>query len=164
MGHEQRAARRLRCLDTTASLPIMDDLHFNFAAIFVAALMSFAIGGLWYSLLLFARAWMKEAGLTEQQTKDAPMGRIFGLAAVASLVMAFNLAAFIGPKASLGFGLFAAAGAAIGKVAMSLGVISLDLSLRAAITETLAHQQRLPGDCLYVDGGPDRGLEMSSWR
>lgn len=103
----------------------MDDLHFNFAAIFVAALMSFAIGGLWYSPLLFARAWMKEAGLTEQQTKDAPMGRTFGLAAVASLVMAFNLAAFIGPKASLGFGLFAGAAAAIGWVAMSLGVIYL---------------------------------------
>jgi Protein of unknown function (DUF1761) len=103
----------------------MDDLHFNFAAIFVAALMSFAIGGLWYSPLLFARSWMKEAGLTEQQTKDAPMGRIFGLAAVASLVMAFNLAAFIGPKASLGFGLFAGAAAAIGWVAMSLGVIYL---------------------------------------
>jgi Protein of unknown function (DUF1761) len=103
----------------------MGDLHFNFAAILVAALMSFAIGGLWYSPLLFARAWMTEAGLTEQQTKDAPMGRIFGLAAVASLVMAFNLAAFIGPKASLGFGLFAGAAAAIGWVAMSLGVIYL---------------------------------------
>jgi hypothetical protein len=103
----------------------MDDLHFNFAAILVAALMSFAIGGLWYSPLLFARAWMKEAGLTEQQTKEAPMGRIFGLAAVASLVMAFNLAAFIGPKASLGFGLFAGAAAAVGWVAMSLGVIYL---------------------------------------
>jgi hypothetical protein len=103
----------------------METLHFNFAAIFVAALMSFAIGGLWYSPLLFARAWMKEAGLTEQQTQEAPMGRIFGLAAVASLVMAFNLAAFIGPKASLGFGLFAGAAAAIGWVAMSLGVIYL---------------------------------------
>jgi len=103
----------------------METLHFNFAAIFVAALMSFAIGGLWYSPLLFARAWMKEAGLTEQQAKEAPMGRIFGLAAVASLVMAFNLAAFIGPKASLGFGLFAGAAAAIGWVAMSLGVIYL---------------------------------------
>ena len=45
--------------------------------------------------------------------------------ALASLVMAFNLAAFIGPKASLGFGLFAGAAAAIGWVAMSLGVIYL---------------------------------------
>jgi hypothetical protein len=103
----------------------MEPVHFNFAAIFVAALLSFAIGGLWYSPLLFARAWMREAGLSEQQTRDAPMGRTFGLAALASLVMAFNLAAFIGPKASLGFGLFAGAAAAIGWVAMSLGVIYL---------------------------------------
>jgi len=103
----------------------MEPVHFNFAAIFVAALLSFALGGLWYSPLLFARAWMNEAGLSEQKTRDAPMGRIFGLAGLASLVMAFNLAAFIGPKASLGFGLFAGAAAAIGWVAMSLGVIYL---------------------------------------
>jgi len=103
----------------------MESVHFNFAAIFVAALLSFAIGGLWYSPLMFARAWMKEAGLNEQRTRDAPMGRIFGLAGLASLVMACNLAAFIGPKASLGFGLFAGAAAAIGWVAMSLGVIYL---------------------------------------
>lgn len=103
----------------------MEPVHFNFAAIFVAALLSFALGGLWYSPLLFAKAWMNEAGLSEQKTRDAPMGRIFGLAGLASLVMAFNLAAFIGPKASLGFGLFAGAAAAIGWVAMSLGVIYL---------------------------------------
>jgi hypothetical protein len=103
----------------------MESVHFNFAAVFVAALLTFAIGGLWYSPLLFAKAWMKEAGLSEQQTRDAPMGRIFGLAGLASLVMAFNLAAFIGPKASLGFGLFAGAAAGIGWVAMSLGVIYL---------------------------------------
>jgi Protein of unknown function (DUF1761) len=103
----------------------MDSMHFNLAAVFVAALMSFAIGGLWYSPLLFARPWMQAAGLSEQQVREAPMGRVFGLAGVASLVMALNLAAFIGPKASLSFGLFAGAAAAIGWVAMSLAVIYL---------------------------------------
>lgn len=103
----------------------MDTLHFNFAAVVVAALIGFALGGLWYSPLLFARAWMKEAGLTEQQLSASPMGRVFALAGLASLVMAFNLAAFIGPKASLGFGLFAGAAAGLGWVAMSLGVIYL---------------------------------------
>ncbi|HRI18007.1 MAG TPA: DUF1761 domain-containing protein [Burkholderiaceae bacterium] len=103
----------------------MDSMHFNFAAVFVAALMSFALGGLWYSPLLFAKAWMREAGMSEQQVREAPMGRVFGLAGVASLVMAFNLAAFIGPKASLVFGLFAGAAAGVGWVAMSLGVIYL---------------------------------------
>jgi hypothetical protein len=103
----------------------MESVSFNFAAIFVATLLGFAIGGLWYSPLLFAKAWMTECGLSEEQTRQAPMGRIFGLAALATLVMAFNLAAFIGPKASLSFGLFAGAAAGIGWVAMSLGVIYL---------------------------------------
>ncbi|HRD86581.1 MAG TPA: DUF1761 domain-containing protein [Rubrivivax sp.] len=103
----------------------MDTLSINVPAALCAALMTFAIGGLWYSPLLFARAWMREAGLTEEQTRQAPMARVFGLSALAALVMAFNLAAFIGPKASLGFGLFAGAAAGIGWVAMSLGVIYL---------------------------------------
>lgn len=103
----------------------MDSMHFNIAAVFVAALMGFALGGLWYSPLLFAKAWMQEAGMSEQQVREAPMGRVFGLTGIATLVMAFNLAAFIGPKASLGFGLFAGAAAGLGWVAMSLGVIYL---------------------------------------
>jgi hypothetical protein len=45
--------------------------------------------------------------------------------AVASLVMSFNLAAFIGAKGSLGFGLFAGAPTGIGWVAMALGAIYL---------------------------------------
>jgi Protein of unknown function (DUF1761) len=103
----------------------MESVHINFAAVIIAALSSFAVGGLWYSPLMFAVAWMKECDLTEEQAKRASMGRIFGLSALAALVMAFNLAAFIGPKASLSFGLFAGAATGIGWVAMSLGVIYL---------------------------------------
>ena len=103
----------------------MDPVSFNFGAVAAAALLTFAIGGLWYSPLLFAKPWMREAGLTEEQLRSGPMLRIFGLSALASLVMAFNLAAFIGAKASLGFGLFAGAATGIGWVAMSLGVIYL---------------------------------------
>jgi Protein of unknown function (DUF1761) len=103
----------------------MESVHFNFAAVAVAALLSFAIGGVWYSPLLFAKAWLRECGLTEEQAKRAPSGRIFGWSALASLVIAFNLAAFIGNKASLAFGLLGGAAAGIGWVAMSLGVTYL---------------------------------------
>jgi hypothetical protein len=68
---------------------------------------------------------MREAGITETQTRQARMGKVFTLTALATLVMAFNLAAFIGPKASLGFGLFAGFAAGLGWVMMSLGVIYL---------------------------------------
>jgi Protein of unknown function (DUF1761) len=112
----------MRCVGLEAS---MDLSSLNYVAIAAAALLSFVIGGLWYSPILFARAWMREAGLSEEQTRQANMARLFGLSALAALVMAFNLAAFIGPKATLGFGLAAGAATGIGWVAMSLGVIYL---------------------------------------
>ncbi len=103
----------------------MDGVSIHYPAVLAAAVLGFVIGGLWYSPLGFARVWMQAAGLTEEQTRQAPMGRIFGFAMLAQLVMAFNLAAFIGPKASLGFGVFAGFAAGLGWVAMSLGVIYL---------------------------------------
>ena len=103
----------------------MQELHFNLWAIVTAALVTFAVGGLWYSPILFARAWMRECGLTEEQTRQAPMARVFGLSLLAALVMATNLAAFLGAKATLSFGLFAGAVTGIGWVAMSLGVTYL---------------------------------------
>ena len=103
----------------------MDTLHINGAAVVVAALLGFGLGGLWYSPLLFAKAWMREAGISEEQTRQASLPKVFGLTLLATAVMALNLAAFIGPKASLGFGLFAGFAAGLGWVAMSLGVIYL---------------------------------------
>ena len=103
----------------------MQELHFNFLAIVTAALVTFAVGGLWYSPILFARAWMRECGLTEAQTRQAPMARVFGLSFLAALVMSANLAAFLGAKATLPFGLLAGAATGIGWVAMSLGVTYL---------------------------------------
>jgi hypothetical protein len=103
----------------------MEPLQLNIPAVLCAALLSFAIGGLWYSPLLFAKPWMRENGFSEERLRQAPMGRVFALSALAALVMAFNLAAFIGAKASLGFGLFAGFATGLGWVAMSLGVIYL---------------------------------------
>ena len=103
----------------------MESVSFNIVAVLVSALLAFVIGGLWYSPILFARAWMREAGLTEEQTRQANLARVFGLSAIANLVMAFNLAAFIGAKATLAFGLLAGLAAGLGWVSMSLGVIYL---------------------------------------
>lgn len=103
----------------------MDAVQFNLPAVIVAALAGFLIGGIWYSPIGFERAWMAEAGISEAQTRQASMAKVFGLSMLASLVMAFNLAAFLGAKATLGFGLFAGFAAGLGWVAMSLGVIYL---------------------------------------
>jgi hypothetical protein len=103
----------------------MESIHLHYPAVIAAALLSFVLGGLWYSPILFGKAWMREAGLSEERVRQARMGMVFGFASLASLVMAFNLAAFIGPKASLQFGLFAGFATGFGWVAMALGVIYL---------------------------------------
>ena len=103
----------------------MESIQFHYPAVIAAAVLSFVIGGLWYSPILFGKAWMREAGIGEERARNAKMGQVFGLAALASLVMAFNLAAFIGPKASLQFGLFAGFATGFGWVTMALGVIYL---------------------------------------
>jgi len=81
----------------------MDPSQINYLAVGVAALSSFLVGGLWYSPILFANAWMREAGLGEDELRKA-VGRTFATAFVISLVMALNLAFFLGPEGNFGYG------------------------------------------------------------
>ena len=103
----------------------MENLPFSIPAVLAAALVNFAIGGLWYSPLAFSRAWMDAAGLDEARLRQAPMGRVFALAFAAALVMALNLAAFIGRGAGLAFAVSAGLAAGLGWAAMSLAVLYL---------------------------------------
>jgi hypothetical protein len=103
----------------------MDLTQINYLAVLVAAVSNFAIGGLWYSPLLFAPSWMKEAGLSEEKLKKANMGKIFGLTFLLALVISFNLAAFLGADAGLSRGMTAGAMAGIGWAAASLGILYL---------------------------------------
>ncbi|MBZ0183062.1 MAG: DUF1761 domain-containing protein [Melioribacteraceae bacterium] len=103
----------------------MDLSQLNYLAVFVSALTSFLIGGLWYSPVMFSNAWMKENGFKEEDLKDANMAKIFGTSFVLALIIAFNLAAFIGSNSDLSFGLFAGFAAGFGWVAMSLGITYL---------------------------------------
>jgi hypothetical protein len=91
----------------------------NWLAIALAAISSFVIGGLWYSLL-FARTWQRAAGVTDEQLKHGTM-RVFGGSLVLAIVMAISLAAFIGSN-GLGFGVFAGFATGTTFVAAALGV------------------------------------------
>lgn len=103
-----------------------ENLSFNYLAIATAALSTFLLGGIWYAPGVFGRAWMRECGFTEESLKRmGGTGRIFGGSFVLALLMAFNLAAFIGGKATLSFGLFAGAAAGFGWVALAFGVTYL---------------------------------------
>ena len=103
----------------------MDLSQINYLAVVVAAIISFVIGGVWYSPIMFAKAWMKENGFEEEDLKNANMGKIFGSSFILALIISFNLAAFIGPQGDLTFGLFAGFAAGFGWVAMSIGTMYL---------------------------------------
>ena len=65
-------------------------------AVLVAAIAGMALGALWYSPLLFGNAWMRAAGITEEQVNAGNKLKIFGLTFLFLLIMAICLAAFLG--------------------------------------------------------------------
>lgn len=80
------------------------ETQINYFAGLVAALITFVVGGLWYSPAVFGKAWMAENGFTEESLKNSNMVRIFGLTFVLGLIAAINLAFFIGPESRPGVG------------------------------------------------------------
>lgn len=95
------------------------DLQINWLAVLLAALATFVVGGLWYSLL-FAKPWQKAAGVSDEQLKSGTV-RVFVGSFLLAVVMAVFLAAFIG-RGGLAFGTFAGLAAGLGWVATALGV------------------------------------------
>ncbi len=70
----------------------------NFFAVIAAAASSFLLGGLWYSKLLFEKAWLRESGAPEQPGHPA---KVFGLSFAFSLIAAAGFAVFLGPAPAL---------------------------------------------------------------
>lgn len=94
----------------------------NYYAVLVSALAFFVLGSIWYSPVLFAKAWMKELGFTKEGMSGGNMFKIFGLSFLLMFIMAFNLAAFIGNGMGWQFGLTAGALTGIGWVALAIGI------------------------------------------
>ncbi|MEK7854711.1 MAG: DUF1761 domain-containing protein, partial [Acidobacteriota bacterium] len=70
----------------------MENFYINHIAVFVCAAMSLVIGGLWWSPLLFAKAWQRETGLSDEQLKQMSPLKTFGLTFVLAYLSAYNLA------------------------------------------------------------------------
>lgn len=98
--------------------------NLNWLAVIVAAVSAFALGGLWYSAL-FAKAWLKESGVTNDSYSRKNMGLVFGLSFVLSFIAAFFLAMFIGSDSSAAEGAMAGFMAGLGWVFTFLGIIYL---------------------------------------
>jgi len=67
----------------------------NYLAVFLAAVASMIIGGLWYSPLLFGTLWTQLSGMTKQQIEEAKhksMTKVYVLQFIVSLIIACTLA------------------------------------------------------------------------
>lgn len=95
------------------------ELNINWLAVLLAALASFIVGGLWYSVL-FAKVWQREAGVTDEQLKHGTV-RVFVGSFLLAAVMAVVLAVFIG-SGGAGFGALAGLATGAAWVAAALGV------------------------------------------
>jgi hypothetical protein len=95
------------------------ELDINWLGVLLAALATFVVGGLWYSVL-FAKVWQREAGVTDEQLKRGTV-RVFVGSFLLALVMAAVLAAFIGDGGA-GFGMLAGLAAGVAWVAAALGI------------------------------------------
>lgn len=67
-------------------------------AVVVAAVAAFALGGIWYSPLLFANQWVKAHGYTEEQVKEMQKGagKAYAVSALCQLLIALAMAVLVG--------------------------------------------------------------------
>ena len=96
--------------------------EFNLWAVIAAVVSSFVLGGLWYSPLLFGRAWQRATGLSDSQLQGGNMALIFGLSLLLSLIASFVFAMFLGPRPPLALGLGAGFSAGLCWVSASFGI------------------------------------------
>jgi len=76
----------------------MPQVHINYLAVVVAAAAAFAIGGLWYSPLLFAKQWVKAHGFSEERVKEMQKGaaKAYGVSILCQLLIALAIAVLVG--------------------------------------------------------------------
>jgi len=104
----------------------MDFSTINYFAVLAAAVSTFVLGGLWYSPVLFGKAWMRANNFTDADVQTFSKARMFGWSIVLSLVMAINLAMFLGGAGTNAtWGMTAGALAGLGWVAMAIAMIAL---------------------------------------
>jgi len=97
-------------------------MDINWLAVIVAAIASFLVGAVWYSPLLFAKAWQREIGITDTDLAKGNFGRILGSAFVLTLLSTLVFHMFLGPNPGVLFAAGAGFAAGLFWVAFGKGV------------------------------------------
>ena len=104
----------------------MENLTINHLAVFVCAILNLALGALWYSPLLFYRAWLSETKLGGEQLATSSPAKIYGLTFLFALAISYNLAFFLGDsQATPAWGATAGFLAGFGWASLIFAIIAL---------------------------------------
>ena len=96
--------------------------YLNWLAVICAALSTFLIGGLWYSV--FEKPWMAANNFTKDYLMKRKMPVVVVGSLLLALLMSLNLALFIGQE-DLTYGMIAGFMTGFGWVSFSIAIISL---------------------------------------
>jgi hypothetical protein len=94
----------------------------NYWVILLAAVSSFALGGLWYSPVLFGKIWGRESGAAMAGDKAGHPAKVFGVSFAFALLAAFAFAFLLGPNPGMMNALPLGLTIGIGFVAASFGI------------------------------------------
>jgi uncharacterized protein YacL len=73
----------------------MYEIHVNYIAILVVAVISFLIGAVWYSPVMFAKQWIKATNKTEDDLKKGAGTTAYIISFIAWLIASYVLAVII---------------------------------------------------------------------
>ena len=97
----------------------------NWLAVFSITIISFPLGALWHSNLLFGNAWKEDAKPVIDKANKTKMVTLFGLSAILHFIAIMGLATIIGNSSSITNGLLIGLITSITLVTSSIGVTHL---------------------------------------
>jgi Protein of unknown function (DUF1761) len=104
----------------------MEQFYINHWAVLTCAAANLVVGGIWYSPLLFYKAWMKENNFTDDDMKKVNPAKTYSLTLLLSIIISYNLAFFLGDdKTDMAWGTTAGFLAGFGFSALIFAVVAL---------------------------------------
>lgn len=104
----------------------MDQFQINHWAVITCAIANLGLGAIWYSPLLFYKAWLQENKFTDEDLKHMNPIKTYSLALIISIVISYNLAFFLGDdKTDAAWGTAAGFLAGFGFSALIFAIVAL---------------------------------------
>ena len=104
----------------------MEQFYINHWAVLTCGALNLVLGAVWYSPLLFYKAWMKENKFTEEDIKQINPLKTYSLTFILSVIISYNLAFFLGDaKTGAAWGATAGFLAGFGFSALIFTVVAL---------------------------------------